>query len=78
MKAKSESKKSIIGGDLKYTANHTGADSDADKTGTDANSDCTKKKKSAIKFGKPAREPNPDTTGIDTKSDKTKKKSTSK
>jgi hypothetical protein len=78
MKTKDKNRKSIISEEMKSTADHTGTDADADKTGTDANSDCTKKQKSTIKFGKPAREPNPDTTGIDINSDKTKKKNTSK
>lgn len=53
-------------------------DTDADKTGTDKNSDATQivkpgKKAEDGKFDKPKREKNPDRTGIDTNSDKTKK-----
>jgi hypothetical protein len=59
-------------------ADNTGLDNDADKSGTDINSDTTnpngaKKSKGVNKFDKPKREPNPDRTGIDIKSDKTKK-----
>lgn len=54
------------------------SDNDADKTGTDKNSDAThqvkqKENEGLNKFDKPKREPNPDRTGIDTESDKTKK-----
>lgn len=48
-------------------------DTDADKTGTDINSDKTSSTSSKNKFDKPKREVNPDKTGIDTNSDKTKK-----
>ena len=53
-------------------------DNDADKTGTDKNSDSTQiikidKDTAGGKFDKPKRETDPDRTGIDTESDKTKK-----
>lgn len=51
-------------------------DNDADKTGTDKDSDSTdivNTESEASKFDKPKRERNPDRTGIDTNADKTKK-----
>ncbi|MBL7936380.1 MAG: hypothetical protein JNM51_11305 [Bacteroidia bacterium] len=62
----------------KTTKFDKGSDTDADKTGTDKNSDATQivksgKKAEDGKFDKPKREKNPDRTGIDTNSDKTKK-----
>ena len=64
--------------DKKKGADNTSLDNDADKSGTDTNSDTTNPKgaekgKSSNKFDKPKREPSPDRTGIDIKSDKTKK-----
>jgi hypothetical protein len=51
-------------------------DEDADKTGTDVDSDKTQtghnKGHDKNKFDKPKRERNPDTTGIDIQPDKTK------
>ena len=70
---KNTNKKQSIIKDSKPNADHTRLDADADKTGTDANSDCTEKVKEANKFDKPRRERDPDTTGIDVNSDKTKR-----
>lgn len=47
-------------------------DIDADKSGTDTNSDTTKSVSNTSKFDKPKREIDPDKTGIDVDSDKTK------
>lgn len=44
---------------------HSGTDSDTDKTISDPNEES--------RFDKPKRETDPDTTGIDTQADKTKK-----
>lgn len=49
-------------------------DTDADKTGTDFDSDKTEKRKEPSKFDKPEKETDPDKTGIDTDSDSTKRK----
>lgn len=51
-------------------------DADADKTGTDINSDSVAKRKDENKFDKPAREQNPDSTGIDIDADKTERENT--
>jgi hypothetical protein len=63
-----------IGFDLtsKNEGNNFNKDTDADKTGTDINSDKTKSTSEKNKFDKPKRETDPDTTGIDIDSDKTK------
>ena len=57
---------------------HTSKDVDADKTGSDRNSDSTDpssigQRKRTNRYDKPNREVNPDSTGIDTDADKTKK-----
>lgn len=53
-------------------SDNTGPDEDADKSGSDVNSDPTKRD-GENKFDKPKREVNPDRTDIDTESDKTKR-----
>jgi hypothetical protein len=73
MKSTKKIKKKAVSKITAYTADHTSPDADADKTGTDANSDCTSHPKGINKFDKPKREMDPDTTGIDVDSDKTKK-----
>ena len=76
---KKKDKKNATGKLPICNADSIGLDIDADKSGTDTNSDTTnpngaEKSKGTNKFDKPKREPNPDRTGIDIKSDKTKKK----
>lgn len=55
------------------TPDSTSPDNDADKSGTDRDSDKTHKAPGKNKFDKPGKEVDPDKTGIDTESDKTKK-----
>jgi hypothetical protein len=76
MKTASKLKKQISDKEAIHKPDFTSPDKDADKTGSDSNSDCTEKTGGLNKYDKPKREADPDTTGIDINSDKTKKEKT--
>lgn len=63
-----------VGKKSTHLVDETYPDTDADKTGTDMDSDCTKKRKGINKFDKPKREPNPDTTSTEVIQPKPKRK----
>jgi hypothetical protein len=74
MKIKGKAKKELVSKKVNDTVDETCPDSDADKTGTDKNADCTVKSKGINKFDKPKTEPNPDSTSKEINTPKPKRK----
>lgn len=66
-------KKSKYKKEARVMVNPQKPDTNADKSGTDSDSDKTLPRKNPGKYDKPKKETDPDQTGIDTESDKTKK-----